>query len=512
MSGIDGISSTASHGAAEGIDSTPTAEHGSAPTSSGGTSSMFKDIAKNQLSQFAQQGMQQGVQQMASGQQDGAPNIMAIIGHIFGGPLAAAAMSGNMFELGGILGKIFEGISKAGGQPAPGLTAQPATMSAAQPATPEATSDSKDETITDHQVREANHSKDYVGVQKKVEVSGSYKTDGLEMHGRAAAEAHAHASAESSSYNANGRVGAKAKVDASVGASAEVDGSIRTDVAQIAGRARVSAEAAARAEAEASAGLDGATARASSEVGVTSQVAASSEMSALGGMVTGEADAKADAGAGAKADARATVSFNPPQAAVDAEAGAFAGARAGFSAKGGFPGGKAGVSFNVHAGAGAKVEVHGELGADGKYRLSFGMGAAIAVGFSFKIDVEIDMSNAGSAITGIFGAAGQIMNGLFQAVGSMFNGGKGDGSTASSIIGNAAKSIGPGQLPNSNSAPGGQLSDFMNVAGKANGREEHDSETDTESTDDGRFSSHRERSGGFTDGVSRSHTIGGNLS
>lgn len=507
MSGIEGIGS---HAPADSIDSASSADHSSAPArGSNAMSSMFKDVAKNQISQFAQQ----GVQHMASGQQDGAPNIMAIIGHIFGGPLGAAALSGNMFELGGILGKIFEGITKAGGQPATGAAAQPAAMAPAlQPTAPDAKSDSKDETITDHQIREANHSKDYVGVQKKVEVSGSYKTDGLEMHGRAAAEAHAHASAESSSYNANGRVGAKAKVDASVGASAEVDGSIKTDVAQIAGRARVSAEAAARAEAEASAGLDGATARASSEVGVTSQVAASSEMSALGGMVTGEADAKADAGAGAKADARAHVSFAPPQAAVDAEAGAFAGARAGFSAKGGFPGGKAGVSFNVHAGAGAKVEVHGELGADGKYRLSFGMGAAIAVGFSFKIDVEIDMSNAGSAITGIFGAAGQIMNGLFQAVGSMFNGGKGDGSAASSIIGNAAKSIGPGQLPNSNSAPGGQLSDFMNAAGRTNGREEHESETDEESHDEGRFSRHIEKSGGFTDGVSRSHTIGGDLS
>lgn len=495
MSGIDGIGAAASHGAMESLDSeAPT----SASHATGGNSkaSMLGDLAKNSVSQFAQQGLEQQ-------QAGGAPNFMSLIGTIFGGPVGAAMASGNMFELGGILGKIFEGLSKAG-QTQPTTTPLASTTQAATAREPEVTSSSGHETITDHQVREANRSRDYVGVQEKVEVTGSYKDEGLELQGRAAAEAHAHAYTESESYNRNGRVGAKVKADASVGASAEVDGSIKTDVAQIAGRAKITAEAAARAEAEASAGLDGLNARASNEVGVTTTATSSSEMSALGGLINGEADARAEAGAGAKADARATVSFSPPQAAVDAEAGAFAGARAGFTAKGGFPGGKAGVSANVHAGVGAKVEVHGELGADGKYRLSFGMGAALAVGFSFKVDVEIDMSNAGSAITGVFGAASQIISGLFQAVGGMFGGGQGDGSKANSVIGDAAKGAGPfmNQLAGNNAS---QLGHFLEASKQDEGEEE---ETDRP----GRFSQGFERSGGHEESVSTSHSIGGDLS
>lgn len=484
--GMDGISGAGAAGAVNTPESNDSmgGTHGSEKKSGGMKSemaSMFGDIAKNQISQYAQQGIAQQMQGMQSGQgqQGGAPNFMSIIGSIFGGPVGAALLTGNAMELGGILGKIFDGIAKAGGNGAQGLTpSQPA------PAQPEpaptkgdvqASSDVEHETIRDHQIREANHSRDYVGVQEKVEVNGSYKADGIEMQGRAAAEAHAHASAESQSYNANGKVGAKAKVDASVGASAEVDGSIKTDVAQIAGRARISAEAAARAEAEAQASMEGASAKASSTVGVTSTATASSEMSALGGMVNGTADAYAEAGAGAKADAQARVSFNPPQAAVDAEAGAFAGARAGFSAKGGFPGGKAGITANVHAGVGARIEAHGELGADGKYRLSFGFGAALAVGFSFRVDVEIDMKNAGTAITGMIGAAGQIIGGLFQAVGGMFGGGKGDGSKANAVTSDTAKNIWPmlGQLggaggtPNMNEdrakMPSGEVGDFVDT-------------------------------------------------
>ncbi len=488
MSGIDGVGAPAGHGAIESHDfDAPSAGSTTSGASKGGMASMFGDAAKNSIGQFASQGLEQ-----MKGQQGGAPDFMSIIGTLFGGPIGAALATGNAMELGGILGKIFDLIGKAGGQ---GGNAQPTadTSSSAAASKPEAKSNVEHTTTTDHQLREANRSRDYVGVQEKVEVSGSYKDEGIEMQGRAAAEAHAHASAESESYNANGRVGAKVKADASVGASAEVEGSIKTDVAQIEGRARVSAEAAARAQAEASAGLDGLNARASSEVGVKSDAKASSNMSALGGMVTGEADAWAEAGAGAKADARATVSFAPPQAAVDAEAGAFAGARAGFSAKGGFPGGKVGITANVHAGAGARIELHGELGADGKYRLAFGFGAAVAVGFSFRIDVEIDMKDAGSAISGIFGAANQIISGLFQMVGGMFGGGQGDGSKANSVIGDAAKNVGP------------MLSQFAGKNGMGNAVTSRDND-DTKLVDE----SHEE-SGGWEDSVETNHTIEGSL-
>ncbi len=304
--------------------------------------------------------------------------------------------------------------------------------------------------------------------QERVQVSGEFNDGSFKAKGRAAAEAHAKANAFSETFIDGSGVGVRGGAEASVGVSAEAEGSIKTDIGSIDGRARVSAEVYARIYGEARAGPDGVSAAAKAEVGAMAKADSDLNIQLGDGLIAGHADAHAEAGAGGKAKARAAVTFNPAEVLVNAKAESFAGARAGYSAKGGIAGVGYGVECEVWAGAGAKAEINGGLDKEGKFKLEFSLGIAAGVGCMVKINFEFDTKIFGKVAGDIIAAAGDIFGGIFGAVAGLFDGGSGDGKRAGQAIAGAIRQVAPilgkaaadaakkeaeGSVPDPNGAP-----------------------------------------------------------
>ncbi len=342
---------------------------------------------------------------------DQAFDLFKAIGALFDGaqhPQSNGADAANKFDLGAILSSIFDFAGKQ------------AQKSGPLP---------KDEHHT--------------GVQERVEVSGETGDAHFKAKGRAAAEAHAKADSFSETFIDGSGVGVRGGAEASAGVSAEAEGSIKTDVGSIDGRARVSAEVYARLYGEARAGPDGVSAAGRAEVGAMAKGDAETNLQIADGIIAGHADAHAEAGAGGKATGRAAVTFDPPEAVINAKAESFAGARAGYSAKGGIAGIGYGIEAEVWAGAGAKAEINGGLEKDGKFKLQFSLGIAAGVGAMVKINFEFDTKVFGKVVGDLVGVAGDIIGGLFGAVAGLFDGGKGDGAHAGKAITAAIKQIAP---------------------------------------------------------------------
>lgn len=290
-----------------------------------------------------------------------------------------------------------------------------------------------------------------VKVEERVEIQGEAGDEHFKVKGRAAAEAHARADSFSQTFVDGSGVGVRGGAEASVGASAEAEGSLKTDIGSIDGRAKVSAEAYARVNGEAKAGPQGLSASGKAETGVMAKGEAETNLQLGDGLVTGHADAHAEAGAGGKATGKVGVSFSPPEAVVRAKAESFAGARAGYSAKGGVAGVGYGIEAEVWAGAGVKAEVNGGLDGDGKFKLEFSFGVAMGVGAMVKFNLEIDTKVIAKTVGKLLGGMGDVVGGLLGAVAGLFNGGKGDGAHAGNAIAGAVKGLAPqaGQLAGS---------------------------------------------------------------
>lgn len=425
--GIDGISTNATHEASHIEDSAATS--GPAAT----------HVASNEVGSFAD------AAQAAHGG-DEPFDLFKALGDLFSG--GAGAKDGNRFDLGTLLASIFDfaeaanggetvqlgGKDYAGGSSskvgdgadvasglARTLNPGPAPRALSSPDNP-------------------NRHEDHVGVRKEVEASGETGDENFKLKGRVKAEAHAEASSYSETYDDGKNVHARVGANASVGASVEAEGSIKTKVAQLDGKATASAEALARAQAEAHAGQDGIGASAQAQHAVMTSSTNTTNLSVAGGLIEGHGDAHAEAGAGGQAIAKTEFSYKPPTAVATGKAEAFAGARAGFVAKGGMGGVQGGVGVEVWAGAGAKIEGTAAL-KNGKFDVDFSIGAAVGVGFKINIKIEIDLKKAAKTFGDILTFMGG--GGIFAAVGALFGGGKGDGSQASKAIGDAAKQAGP---------------------------------------------------------------------
>lgn len=283
----------------------------------------------------------------------------------------------------------------------------------------------------------------HVKGREHVEVSGETGDDHFRAKGHAEAEAHAKADAFSENFIEGGGVGVRGGAEASAGVSAEADGSIKTDIGSIDGRARVSAEVYARLYGEARAGADGVSAAGKAEVGAMANANADTNLQIADGLIAGHADAHAEAGAGGKANAKAAVTFNPPEAIIQAKAESFAGARAGYSAKGGIAGVGYGIEAEVWAGAGAKAEINGGLEKDGKFKISFSIGIAAGVGCMAKINFEFDTKIFGKVAADVISMAGDVVGGIFGAVAGLFDGGSGGGKHAGQAISAAIRQIAP---------------------------------------------------------------------
>lgn len=279
--------------------------------------------------------------------------------------------------------------------------------------------------------------------QERVEVSGETGDEHFKAKGRAAAEAHAKANAFSETFIDGSGVGVRGGAEASVGVSAEAEGSIKTDIGSINGRARVSAEVYARIYGEARAGPDGLSAAARAEVGAIARAESDVNLQLGDGLITGQADARAEAGAGGKANARAAVTFNPAEVLVNAKAESFAGARAGYSAKGGVAGVGYGIECEVWAGAGAKAEINGGLDKNGKFKIEFSLGISVGVGCMVKFSLEFDTKIFGKIAGDIIAAAGDVFGSIFGEVASLFDGGSGDGKRAGQAIAGAIRQVAP---------------------------------------------------------------------
>lgn len=340
-------------------------------------------------------------------------DLFKAIGELFDGKQHAPNGNGpeaaNKFDLGAILSSIFD------------FAGQKAEQSGALP------------------LKEEHHVKG----QERVEVSGETGDEHFRARGRAAAEAHAKADTFSETFIDGSGVGVRGGAEASAGVSAEAEGSLKTDVGSIDGRARVSAEVYARLYGEARAGPDGVSAAGRAEVGAMAKADAEANLQLADGLIAGHADAHAEAGAGGRATGRAGISFNPPEAVVNAKAESFAGARAGYSAKGGIAGIGYGVEAEVWAGAGAKAEINGGLDKDGKFKLEFSVGIAAGVGCMMKFNFEFDTKLFGKVAADVIGLAGDILGDVFGAVAGLFDGGSGEGKHAGQAISAAVRKIAP---------------------------------------------------------------------
>lgn len=448
MSGIESVgSSSAVHEAGHIEDTAPT-------SGASGTS----HAASNEVGDFGEAAQSHGA--------DAPFDLFKALGELFSG--GAQNGNANAFDLGTLLASIFDFAGQGDGDGKIQLAGQEISGGSSSKA-----GDGAD--VTGERIfnpgpppraksgpDNPNLREDHVGVRKEVEVSGETGDENFKVKGRAKAEAHAEANSYSETYGDGKNVHARVGADASVGASAEVEGSIKTKVAELDGKATISAEANARAQAEAHAGMDGIGASAQAEHGVMAKSTNSTNLKVANGLIEGHGDAHAEAGAGGVATAKTEFSYNPPTAVAHGKAEAFAGARAGFVAKGGMGGVQGGVGVEVWAGAGAKIEGSAAL-KDGKLKLDFTIGAAVAVGFKINLVVEIDLKKAAKTFGDILTFMGG--GGIFAAVGKLFGGGKGDGSQANSAITDAVKQAGP------------MVKQFMK---KADAPEKSDAANDTE--------------------------------
>jgi len=338
------------------------------------------------------------------------------IGHLFGLGGGQAQGSPGLFDLGAILGKVFElFMPKAG------------------------TKTSESAQVSEH-----------------AHTEGHFEGAGFSGDASADAEAYAKATATGRTFAGPDGVGAEGEVGATAGVYANTKGSLHTPIGDVKGHVAVSAELYARAKGYVIANTKGADAAGMAEVGARGRAEAHADANLLGGLVTGTADAEAEAGTGAVATGHVGLSYDPPTAVIDGAAGAFAGARAGFSAKGGVAGLEYGVEAEAWAGVGVKAEFHAGLEADGKFHFSAGLGAALGVGAFLKVDFALDFKDVGSTLSSIAGAGAAIVGGVLSAVGTvvggaakgvldvfgglfgavagLFGGGKGDGSHAASLL------------------------------------------------------------------------------
>lgn len=338
------------------------------------------------------------------------------IGHLFGLGGGQAQGGPGMFDLGAILGKVFE-----------------IFMPKAETKTTESAS-----------------------VSEHAHTEGHFEGAGFSGDASADAEAYAKATATGRTWVGPDGVGAEGSVGATAGVYANTKGSLHTPIGDVNGHASVSAEVYARAKGYVMANTKGADAAGMAEVGAKGHADAHADANLLGGLVTGTADAEAEAGTGAVATGHVGLSYDPPTAIIDGAAGAFAGARAGFSAKGGVAGMEYGVEAEAWAGVGAKAEFSAGLDSDGKFHFSFGIGAAIGVGAFLKVDLALDFKDVGSTVSSVVGAGAAIVGGVLSAVGNvvggaakgvldvfggifgavagLFGGGKGDGSHAANLL------------------------------------------------------------------------------
>lgn len=350
------------------------------------------------------------------------------LGHLFGIGGGQGQGSPALFDLGAILGKVFE------------LFVPKAETKASQSAS----------------------------VSERAHTEGHFEGAGFSGDASADAEAYARATATGRAWAGPDSVGAEGSVGATAGVYAKTKGALHTPVGDIRGHAAVSAELYARAKGYVMANTKGADAAGMAEVGARGRAEAHADANLMGGLVTGTADAEAEAGTGAVATGHVGVSYDPPTAVIQGSAGAFAGARAGFSAKGGIAGIEYGVEAEAWAGVGVKAEFHAGLEADGKFHFSAGLGAAIGVGAFLKVDFALDFKDVGSTVSSLVGAGAAIVGGVLSAVGTvvggvakgvadffggifgavagLFGGGKGDGSHAAALL-NTFKPLLDGATP-----------------------------------------------------------------
>jgi hypothetical protein len=180
--------------------------------------------------------------------------------------------------------------------------------------------------------------------------------------------------------------------EASVGVSAEARGRIDTPLGSVTGSVRASAELYARAQGYVRLHTGGIDAEGAVEAGAVARVEATSDAHLMNGLLRAHGEAYAEAGAGARATAAVHAALVPPEAAARLKAEAFAGARAGFNANVGAPGAGASVAGEVWAGAGVKAVVDAGLH-DGKFKLEAQLGAAVGVGGSIRLGLEVDFND-----------------------------------------------------------------------------------------------------------------------